>query len=119
MGALVPMVIAMIGTSIAFPAISFAFTWPLLLSLLSHAIWFYSYAHQKNSKTAFLGLLFSGATSIIIVGPSLLLGLFEFDQMRLTLIFLGVLCGFLVPQIHLMMGCTIENQKQLQEPGGA
>ena len=114
MGALVPMVIAMIGTSIAFPAISFAFTWPLLLSLLSNANWFYSYAHQKNSKTVVLGLLFSGATSILIVGPSLLLGLFDARTRALTLIFLGILCGFLVPQIHLMMGSTKVDQKQLQ-----
>lgn len=119
MGALVPMVMAMIGTSIAFPAISFTFTWPLLFSLLSSANWFYSYAHQKSSKKAILGLLFSGATSIVIVGPSLLLGLFEFDQIRLALIFLGVLCGFLVPQIQLMMGCTIDNQEQPQVPAGA
>jgi hypothetical protein len=119
MGALVPMVVAMIGTSVVFPALSFIFTWPSLLSLLVNAYWFYSFAHQKNSKTVILGLLFSGAISIVIVGPSLLLGLFEFDQIRLALIFLGVLCGFLVPQIHLMMGGGIENQKQLQEPGGA
>ena len=100
-GALLPMAMGMIGTAMAFPAISFAFTWPLLFSLLSNAVWLYSHAHQKNSILAVLGLLFSGAASIVIVGPSLLLGLFEPAQMWLTLVFLGVLCGFLVPLIHL------------------
>jgi peptidase M28-like protein len=107
MGALVLMLAGMAGTSIVFPALSFAFTWPLLLSLLACANWFYWYARQKNSKTIILGLLFSGAASIIILGPTILLGLF--DQMSLTLLLLGALCGFLVPLIHLMLGCTIGN----------
>jgi len=118
-GALAPMTIAMIGTSIAFPAISFAFTWPLLFGLLSSAYWLYSYARPKNSTTAILGMLFSGAISIAVIGPSLLLGLFASTQMRLALVFLGVLCGFLVPLFHLVMGCTIEDRKQLQESGAA
>lgn len=118
-GALAPMTIAMIGTSIAFPAISFTFTWPLLFGLLSSAYWLYSYARPKNSTTAILGLLFSGAISIAVIGPSLLLGLFASTQMLLALVFLGVLCGFLVPLFHLVMGCTIEDRKQLQESGAA
>lgn len=108
MGALVPMVAGLAGTAVAFPAISFAFTWPLLLSLMASANWFYWYARQKNSKTVIAGLLISGAANIVILGPSILLGLF--DQMTLTLLFLGVLCGFLLPQIHLMLGCSIGNR---------
>ncbi|UCE50045.1 MAG: M20/M25/M40 family metallo-hydrolase [Phycisphaerales bacterium] len=119
MGALTPMAIAMLGTSIAFSAISFTFTWPLLFSLLSSANWFYSYAHRKNSTAAILGLLFSGATSIVIIGLPLLLGLFASAQMQIALVFLGVLFGFLVPHFHLVMGCTIENKKQLEESGSA
>lgn len=96
-GTLIPLWVGMMGTSIVFPALSFAFTWPLLLSLLVCANWFYWYAEQKNSRTVILGLLLSGAVDIIILGPTLVLGLF--DQMALTLLLVGVLCGFLVPQI--------------------
>jgi hypothetical protein len=112
-GALMPMVIAMIGTSIAFSAISFTFTWPLLFSLLSSAFWFYSYTRRKNPITTILGLILSGAISIVIIEPPLLLGLFASAQMQLALIFLGVLFGFLVPQFHLMMGSIIETEKQI------
>jgi hypothetical protein len=115
MGALVPMFAGMVGTSIVFPALSFALTWPLLFGLLACTNWFYWYARQKNSKTVILGLLVSGATNIIVLGPTIVLGLF--DQMSLTLLLAGVLCGFLVPQIHLMLGSTIENQEQVQEKG--
>lgn len=117
MGALVPMLVGMAGTSIAFPALSFAFTWPLLLSLLASANWFYWSGRQKESKTVIGGLLFSEAASTVILGPSILLGLF--DQTSLTLLFLGVLCGFLVPQIHLMLGSTLGNQAPMPERGAA
>jgi hypothetical protein len=96
------MVVGMAVTSIALPALSYAFTWPLLISLIASANWFYWYAHQKNSMTVILGLLLSGAISIVIAGPAILLGLF--DQLLLALVSLGVLCGFLVPQIHLALG---------------
>ncbi len=117
MGALGLMLAGMAGTSIAFPALSFAFAWPLLLSLLACANWFYWYARQKNSKTVVLGLLFSGAANTIILGPTILLGLF--DQMSLTLLLVGTLCGFLVPLIHLMLGYTIGNLEQIQETRAA
>ncbi len=109
-GALASMWAGMAGTSIAFPALSFAFTWPLLFSLLACANWFYWCALQQNSKKVVVGLLFSGAANIVILGPTIVLGLF--DQMALTLLLVGVLCGFLVPQIHLMLGSTIENQER-------
>jgi hypothetical protein len=112
MGALVPMWAGMVGTAIAFPVLSFLFTWPLLLSLLSSANWFYYYSRQENSKTVILGLLFSGAAGIVILGPTIVLGLF--DQMSLSLLLLGILCGFLAPQIHLMLGSAIQNQEQVQ-----
>jgi hypothetical protein len=111
-GALVPMLAGMIGTSVAFPALSFSLTWPLLLSLVACANWFYGYARQKNSKVVIAGLLFSEAVDIVILGPTILLGLF--DQPSLTLLILGALCGFLVPQIHLMLGRTITNLKPIQ-----
>jgi hypothetical protein len=116
-GALVIMVIGMIGTSIAIPALSFAFTWPLLLSLLASANWFYWYARQKNSKITIIGLLLSGTASTAILGPTILLGLF--DQMSLTLLLLGTLCGFLVPLIYLLLGFTIGNIVEAQEPSAA
>jgi hypothetical protein len=119
MGALMPMAIAMIGTCIAFSAISFTFTWPLLFSLLSSANWFHAYTHQKNSTRMILGLLLSGAASIVIIGPPLLLGLFASAQKQLALVFLGVLFGFLVPHFHLLMGSSIEIGKQIQGSGTA
>ena len=107
MGALLPLWAGMAGTSFAFPALSFAFAWPLAFSLFACADWFCRSARQENANTVILGLLFSGAVNILILGPTLVLGLF--DQMALTLLLLGVLCGFLVPQIHLMLGRQIGN----------
>ncbi len=109
MGALLPLFVAMAGTSIAFPALSFVFTWPLLFSLLAGANWFYWYARQKNSRTVILGLLFSGTADVVILGPTIVLGLF--DQMSVTLLLVGILCGFLVPLIYFMLGTTLENQE--------
>lgn len=117
MGALVLMLAGMAGTSIVFPALSFAFTWPLLFSLLACVNWFYWHARQKNSKTVVLGLLFSGAANTIILGPTILLGLF--DQMSLTLLLVGTLCGFLAPLIHLMLGGTTGHLEQIQETRAA
>jgi hypothetical protein len=91
MGALLFMLVAMLGTSIVFPALSFLFTWPLLFSLLTLASWFY------YPKVMFPVLLLSGIASIVIMVPTLMLGLF--DQMVLTLPLLGILCGFMIPQI--------------------
>jgi hypothetical protein len=95
-------------------ALSFAFTWPLLFSLLACANWFYRYAQRKDSKTMVAGLLFSGAANTIILGPTILLGLF--DQLSLTLLLVGTLCGFLVPQIHLMLGHTMGKPEKIQRP---
>ncbi len=111
-GALVPMAAGMIATSVAFPALSYAFTWPLLLSLLASTNWFYWHTRRMNSMAAIVGLILAGAINIIIVGPAILLGLF--DRLLLSLVFLGALCGFLVPQIHLMLGYTIGNPEQMQ-----
>jgi hypothetical protein len=104
-GALSTLWAGMLVISIALPALSFAFTWPLLLSLLACINWFYWSARHKSSKTVVPGLLISGVCSLIILGPTLLLGLF--DQPSLALLFLGVLLAFLTPQIHLMFGRPI------------
>lgn len=48
------------------------------------------------------GLLFSEAASLVILGPGIILGLFS--QLSLTLVFLGTLCGFLLPQIYTLLG---------------
>ena len=117
LGALVPIVVGMAVTSIALPALSYGFTWPLLISLIASANWLYRYTHQKNSLTAILGLLLSGVTSIVIAGPAIVLGLF--DQLLLALVSLGILCGFLVPQIHLMLGYATVKREQTQEPTAA
>jgi hypothetical protein len=117
LGALVPIVVGMAVTSIALPALSYGFTWPLLISLIASANWLYWYAHQKNSMTAILGLLLSGAISIVIAGPAILLGLF--DQLLLALVSLGALSGFLVPQIHLVLGYVAVKSEQIQEPTAA
>ncbi len=112
LGALVPLIVGMTVASFVFPALSYGI-WPLLFSLLASANWFYGYAHRNSSTTVILGLLLSGAISVVIAGPAILLGLF--DQLPLALVSLGALCGFLVPQIHLMLGCTIENLEQMPE----
>lgn len=111
MGALFPAWVEMAGSSIAFPALSFVFAWPLLFSLLACMNWFYWYVERKNSKL--LILLFAGATNIVIVGPTILLGLF--DQMALTMLLVGVLCGFLIPQFYLLLGYPIEYQRTVEE----
>jgi hypothetical protein len=107
LGALLVLWVGMIGTSIFIPALSFMLTWPLLFSLLACTNWFYWYGRQKYSNTVLLGLLISGAINIIILGPTIMLGLF--DQMALTSLLIGVLCGFLIPQIYLMLGYPILN----------
>jgi Peptidase family M28 len=101
-GALALLGTAMIVTSIAFPALSYALTWPLLFSLLASFLGLCSQARQKDARIAWLGWLISGVACIMILGPAILLGLF--DQMALTLVFLGVLCGFLMPQIVGILG---------------
>jgi hypothetical protein len=110
MGALLPMAIAMVGTSVAFPAASFAFTWPLLASLPAYTIWFHGYARQINSGVTIVGLLMAGLVTIVVVGPSVLLALFDPGPMRVSLIFLALMCGFLVPHIHLMTGASPGHQ---------
>jgi hypothetical protein len=101
-GALVPIAAGMAATSLAFPALSYGFTWPFLFSLLACANWFYWRAGQRDSKTVIAGLLFSEAANLVILGPGILLGLFS--QLSLTLVFLGALCGFLLPQLHILLG---------------
>ncbi len=111
-GALMPLFVALIVTSTILPAISYLFAWPVLLSLLASVNWFYWHTRHKNVNISILGLLLSGATNIVILGPTILRGLF--DQMLLTLVLLGVLCGLLVPQIHLMLGNNIGNQEPVR-----
>ncbi len=117
MGALMLLLVGMAGTSIVFPTLSFAFTWPLLLSLLACAYWFYWYARRRNSSTAVFGLLFSGMASIVILGPTILLGLF--DQMSLTLLLLGVLFGFIAPLIYLALGSVMYKQERVEKAGAS
>jgi hypothetical protein len=61
---------------------------------------------KKDSTIAIFGLHLDGAATIIILGPTILLGLF--DQMTLTLALVGILFGFLVPLIYLMLGQQIK-----------
>jgi len=111
MGALVPMLVGMLGISMALPALSFALAWPLLFSLLAYTNWFYGYARQEGQGAVILGLLLTGAANIIILVPTILLGMF--DQPSLTLFLLGVLCGFLLPLIHLMLGQPIASPNEI------
>jgi hypothetical protein len=104
-GALLPLWIGMAGTAIFVPALSFVLTWPLLLNLMACANWLYWFAHPRNSTRIILGMLISGSANIIILGPTIILGLF--DQMALTLLLVGVLSGFLIPQIYLILGHPI------------
>ncbi|NOH02703.1 MAG: M20/M25/M40 family metallo-hydrolase [Chloroflexi bacterium] len=101
LGALAPMGIGVCVTSIILPGISFAFTWPLLICLLERIIWFRN-PTNGNSTGATLRLAISGIVVTAIVLPSILLGIF--DQLLLSLASLGVLCGFLLPHIHFLLG---------------
>jgi MFS family permease len=107
LGGLIPIAVGMVVISIALPALSYGFTWPLLFSLLANANWFRGSVHTKPSMLVILGLLLLGALNIVIVGPAIVLGLF--DQLALTLAFLGVLGGLLMPQLYLMLGYTTEH----------
>jgi hypothetical protein len=113
LGALIPMLLGMLFTSIFLPALSFAFTWPLLLSLLACLIWFHAHARQEAPSIGLAGLLLCAGANSIIMGPTIVLGLF--DQMPLTLLLLGTLCGFLAPLIHLILGSPIASPLQTKD----
>jgi hypothetical protein len=100
MGALMPAWAAMVATASLFPAISFALAWPLLFSSLACANWFHRAARQEISRTVLPGMLLSAAATIVVLGPTLILGLF--DQMPLALVLMGVLCGFVIPPMQLI-----------------
>ena len=102
LGVLLVGLVGMVGTAVTFPALSFGFTWPLLFSLLASWNWFRLNWREGISGSALVGLLLAGAISTIVLGPSIMLGLF--DQTALSLVFLGVLLGFLLPLIHVVMG---------------
>ena len=108
MGALVPIVIGMVVTSIILPALSFAFTWPLAFSLFACVKWFYFRTKNREPHGVIWAFVFSGIVAIVVIGPSIVLGLFS--ELILTLVFLGTLCGFLLPQIYLMIGKMDENR---------
>ena len=99
-GALLPMLIGMIGTSIAFPTVSFIFSWPLIFSFFAFILYIFWHIHKESSKMLGAGFVLSGIAILIILGPTILLGLF--DQMSISLILLGILCGFLLPLVQLM-----------------
>lgn len=101
-GALLFALVGMMGTAVAFPALSFGFTWPLLFSLLASWNWFRTREQEPISGRALVGLLLAGTASVVVLGPSILLGLF--DQVVLSLVFLGVLFGFLLPLLHVVIG---------------
>jgi peptidase M28-like protein len=103
-GALFPLTAGLIGTAVVLPELSFIPTCPLVLTLLACANWFYREAHGQSSATVTVGLLISGAASIVVLGPTIILGLF--DQMALTSLLVAALCGFLAPQIYVMLGAS-------------
>lgn len=106
LGTLILAWVGMLGTALVLPALSFALTWPLLISLLACVNWFYGYAERQDLRSSLSGFILSGAASIVILGPTIILGLF--DQMTLTLLLLGLLFGFLAPIIHFLLGRSFE-----------
>jgi hypothetical protein len=54
-----------------------------------------------------------GSAIIVIIGQTILLGLF--DQMPLTLLLLGALCGFLAPLIHLTLEWLIGSPHPIKD----
>lgn len=100
LGALAPVAAGMLASAFVFPALSFLFTWPLLFGLPACATWLYWRGPPRSSIAAATAIS-SSAASMIILGPTIILALF--DQTPLALALLGVLCGLLVPQVGLAL----------------
>ena len=104
-GALGLMFVAMVGSAIVFPTLSFIFTWPLLIYSVASAIWLIIPRSEGISRVAGLSLLLAAISSIILLGPTILLGLF--DQLTFTLLLLGVLLSFQAPMIYYLLGISM------------
>lgn len=100
LGALLPVLAGAVATSIALPALSYGFVWPLMAGLTASANWLYWRARGRWSASIGATLLASLVVNVVVVGPAIVLGLF--DQLLLALITLGMLCGLLLPQIQLL-----------------
>jgi hypothetical protein len=103
-GALALLCLGMLGTAIAFPALSYAFTWPSLFSMLALAYWFWgASADQAALSRSQAGvLLLAAAPSVLLFIPSLMVGFFglDRDELYIALLFVVVMLGYLLPQVH-------------------
>lgn len=101
-GALIPMAAAVVVTAMFFPALSYGFAWPFIFSTLAISVWLREGAQSAISGRALISFIASGVICIVVIGPAIVLGLF--DQPSMTMVFLAVLAGFLLPQISLITG---------------
>ncbi|NLO09891.1 MAG: M28 family peptidase [Clostridiales bacterium] len=102
MGILIPLLIVMLVTSIAFPDIGFAFSWPILFSLLACMNWIYKIKKKKKFISVKVGFLLSGIAIISFVGPYVFMGLHS--DISITLVFTALICGYIYPYILTMLG---------------
>jgi hypothetical protein len=101
-GALLLLAAGLLGTSAVIPALSYGFAWPLLASTVLAAGWMAWAKRDRAYWIATIGLVMAGAVTIVVAGPSIVLGVF--DQLPLALASLGALCAFLVPQLQIALG---------------
>lgn len=95
-GGLAVLAAGMVVTATVVPSISYAFTWPLLVSL---AVWLNGLRRGGvRADRASPVWLLSSAAGIVILGPVIVLGLF--DKPPLALALLGVLRALLLPQLR-------------------
>ncbi len=94
--------LALVGTTFAFPAISYFFAWPLLCSLLAGAFWFSSVNEPgRLALPQFLSLLVAAVLVILFQVPVLLIALLGIghESVDMAVIFIVLSLSFFVPLI--------------------
>ena len=92
------------GTTMALPALSYLFVWPLLAGLTATLFWFLSDkgTTEKLGWPQFLGLLGAGVVAIVLFVPGILIALLSIDIRIIYLVpvFVVTLLGFLVAPLE-------------------
>lgn len=89
--------------SIRFPGMSYIFTWPLLLFLLSNI--FFTVTAKKTVNYIFLPLLISALPTILLLAPVpyLIFVSLQLSRAHLAILFVGLICGLLTYQWQLLL----------------
>jgi hypothetical protein len=111
LGAFALLFIGAIGATIAFPAISYLFVWPLLADLLATVFRFLPGKGKTGQPgwPQFLGLVGAGVIAIVMFVPGILIALFSIDirMIYLVPVFVVTLLGFLIPTLEVT--CTAKS----------